>query len=144
MSLFKPFFKGGANKCHSRRIPSCEWHRGLSGRSRHTCLLGHIRKSPVSVILEQEVFPILVIAEHVRPPLVQDRSNDHATAPCTASTRRVLASHIWHHTSKPVRPVSLLTPAFAATSDRATMPWLTLLAASSISRSTWRPIFPLA
>lgn len=61
-----------------------------------TCSLGHIFKSPVSVILEQEVFPILVIAEHVRPPLVQDRSNDHAAAPCTASTRGVTPLSLAH------------------------------------------------
>lgn len=58
--------------------------------------LGHIRESPVSVILEQEVFPILVIAEHVGPPPVQDRSDDHAAAPCRASTGGVTPLSLAH------------------------------------------------
>lgn len=50
-----------------------------------TCLSGHINKSPVSVVLEQEVGSVLIVTEHIRPALAEDRSNNHATAACTTT-----------------------------------------------------------
>lgn len=42
-----------------------------------TCLCCHVNKSPISIILEQEVRSIFIVTEHIRPRLAQDWSNDH-------------------------------------------------------------------
>lgn len=42
-----------------------------------TCLCCHVNKSPISIILEQEVGSIFIVTEHIRPRLAQDWSNDY-------------------------------------------------------------------
>lgn len=48
-----------------------------------TSLSGHVNKTPVSVILKQEVGAVLIIAEHIGPGTAQDGSDHDAPPTCT-------------------------------------------------------------
>lgn len=106
--LFKPFLEGEINKCHSRRITSCEWHCGLSGRLRpggfSPARWATSAKVPSPLFLNKKFFPF---------SLSQNTSDLHwfrigpTTTPRPPAGRAhaesiVWASYIRLHKSKPV------------------------------------------